>query len=97
MKRVAWILTVLGILCLAGSQAQADNRHHGGHPAYYGHHCGPVVRPQVWIGPRVIVPVAPPPAVVYPPAYPYAYPYYAPVPSGGIYFRGRGLSLGVGW
>jgi hypothetical protein len=54
-----------------------------------------VVRPQVWVGPRVIVPVAPPPAVIYRPVYPY--PYYQAVPSGGFYYRGRGLSLGVGW
>lgn len=102
MKRVALILTVLGILCLASSQAYAHGGHRGGHHDGYavhhgGHYCGPVVRPQVWVGPRVIVPVAPPPAVMYRPAYPYAYPYYAPAPSGGFYYRGRGLSLGVGW
>ena len=100
MKRVAWILTVLGILCFATGQAQAHDwyhdGHHGCHEAYYhGYHGPVVVRPQVWVGPRVIVPVVPPPEVVYPPAYPY--PYYQAVPSGGIYYRGPRLSIGVGW
>jgi hypothetical protein len=102
MKRVAWILTVLGILCLAAGQAQAhDGRyyggHHGGyHGVYHGGFYGPVVvRPQVWVGPRVLVPVAPPPVVAYPPAY--RYRCYEPIPSGGFYYRGRGLSIGVGW
>jgi len=100
MKRVAWILTVLGILCFATGQAQAHDWYHGGHHgyhgAYYGGYHGPVVvRPQVWVGPRVIVPVVPPPEVLYPPVY--RYRYYEPVPSGGFYYRGRGLSIGVDW
>jgi hypothetical protein len=100
MKRAAWILIVLGILCFATSQAQAHDWYHGGYHGYrgpaYGGFYGPVVvGPRVVVVPQVVVPVAPPPVVVYPPAY--RYRYYAPVPSGGIYYRGRGLSIGVGW
>jgi hypothetical protein len=105
MKRVAWILTVLGIFCVASGQAQAEPWHHGGHygghPGYYcaPHHggfCGPVVvqRP-IWVAPRVVVPVAPPPAVMYPPVY--RYRYYQPVPAGGFYYSSPGLSIGIGW
>jgi len=97
MKRVAWILTVLGILCFATGQAQARDWYHSG---YYGPHRGPyygpvVVRPQVVVVPRMMAPPPPPPPMMYPPAYPY--PYYQAVPSGGIYYRGRGLSIGIGW
>ena len=42
MKRVAWILTVLGILCFAAGQAQAHDWYHGGHHGpYHGGYCGP--------------------------------------------------------
>ena len=97
MKRVAWILTVLGILCFATGQAQAHDWYHNGHHGpYHGGYYGPVVvRPQVVVVPRVVVPVGPPPEVVYPPVY--RYRCYEPVPSGGFYYRSRGLSIGVGW
>ena len=101
MRRVACVLTVLGILCVAAGQAQADGWHHGGY--YGGHHGGyygnVVVRP-IFVSPQFAVPVLPPPRVVYPP-YTYrpacGYRYYAPAPSAGFYYQGRGLSLGVGW
>ena len=101
MKRVAWILTVLGILCLATGQAQAHDWHHGGHHgyhgAYYGGYYGPVVvRPQVcgrspsdrsgWL-PRQRWSIRRCTAIRY----------YEPVPSAGFYYRSRGLSIGVGW
>ena len=98
MKRVALILTVLGILGFAASQVQAhDFYHHGGyHGGYYGSYYGPVVvRPPVWVAPRVVVPVPVPPPVVYRPAY--GYPYCAPCPRYGFYYQSRGLSLGIGF
>jgi len=59
MRRVACILTVLGILCVAAGQAQAhDFHHHGGH--HGGYYAPVVVRPLVWVAPRVVVPVLPP-------------------------------------
>lgn len=99
MKRAAWIFVVLGIVCLGATAAQAD-WHHGyyapyHHGPYHHGYCGPVVvRPPVVVARPMFVPVAPPP-VVYGPAYPYGY--YQPVPTGGVYIRGRGLSLGIGW
>ena len=99
MRRVACIVTVLGILCVATGQAQAhDFYHHGHHGGYYSDTV--VVRPPYFITPQFVVPVLPPRAVVYPqpicqPAY--GYRYYAPVPRAGFYYQGRGLSLGVGW
>ena len=99
MKRAVCLLTVLGILCVAASQAQAhDYYHHGGryHHSYFG---VVVPAPPVVVSPRVYYPVAPAP-VVYPRAvyYPtYRYRYCQPVPRGGFYYQGRGLSLGVGW
>jgi hypothetical protein len=98
MKRIAWILTVLGILWMSAGAAQAD-WYHGPHygPHHHGY-CGPVVvRPPVVIARPVVVPVGPPPPpVVYQPVYPYSC-YYQPAPAGGIYYRGRGLSIGIGW
>jgi hypothetical protein len=97
MKRAAWILTVLGILWMSAGAAQADWYHHGPHHGPYHHgYCGPVVaRPPVMVYRPMVVPVAPPPPVVYQPVYPYGY--YRPAPVGGIYYRGRGLSIGIGW
>jgi hypothetical protein len=100
MRRIALFLAVLGILGVAASQVQAHSYyHHGGYPhgyygSYYGGYYGPVVvRPPVWVGPRVVVPVGPP--AVCRPAY--GYPYYAPYPRYGFYYQGRGLSLGIGF
>jgi hypothetical protein len=95
MRRAAWILGVVAILCVGTGAAQAHDWYHGHHGPYYRPYCGPVVvRPPVIVAPRVVVPVAPPP-VMYAPGYPY--PYYAPVPGGGLMLRGRGWSIGVGW
>ena len=100
MRRVAYVLAVLGVLCVAAGQAQANGpyyyggHHHGYyHGGYYSAYVAPVVVP------RVVVSA---PAVVYPrPTYYrscYDYPYYAPLPpTTGFYYRSRGLSLGIGW
>jgi hypothetical protein len=91
MKRVALILAVLGILCVAAGRIQAHEFRYG-HGPYYGVYRAPVViPPRVWVAPPVVVPVPPSP-----PAYQYPYPYY-PAPSYGFYYRGRGLSIGVGF
>ena len=100
MRRVACILTMLGFLCVAASQAQAHNPyyHNGYHHGYYG---SVIVRPSVYVAPRVVYPVASCPTVVYPrplyypPVYGYQYAY--PVAAPGFYYQSRGLSLGVGW
>jgi hypothetical protein len=108
MRRVAYVLTVLGILCLAASQAQANGGHHGGYYGGYhgggyhhGYYPGGVGFAQpVFVAPRFVAPVLLPPRVVYPP-YTYrpgcVYRYYEPAPRIGFYYQGRGLSLGVGW
>jgi hypothetical protein len=99
MKRVAWILTVVGILFASTGAAQAHDWYHGhGGP----HHGGVavVVRSPVVVAPRVVMPVPPPPMMygpAYRPVYPYPYRCHEPVPSGGVYFRGRGVSFGIGW
>jgi hypothetical protein len=99
MRRIALVLTVLGILCVAVGQAQAHGPYYygGHHRAYY---APVVVSAPVWATPRVVVAA---PVVVYrrpvcyPSAYSYPSPYYAPVPRAGFYYQSRGLSLGIGW
>ena len=99
MKRVAMILTVLGILSLAAGQVQAhDFYHHPSyHHGYYGYYAPVVVRPPVFVAPRVVVPVAVAvaPRVYYPPVC--GYRYYAPCPRYGVYYQSRGLSIGIGF
>ncbi len=106
MRRVAYVLTVLGIFCVFASQVQAygpsyrGGHHHayynsGYHHAYYG---AAVVRSPVYVAPRVVVRA---PVVVYPrPLYYapcYRYPYWSPVAAPGFYYQSRGLSIGIGW
>jgi hypothetical protein len=98
MRRVALILTVLGILGVAASQVQAhDFYHHGGYYGrYYGSYYGPVVvRPPVYYAPRVVVPVPVAPRAYYPPAC--GYRCYTPYPYYGFYYQSRGLSIGIGF
>jgi len=91
MRRVALILATLGILCLAAGQAQAHPYHHGYGGYYHGYYYAPVVvRPPVWVAPPVVVP-----APIYPPVY--QSPCYYPAPAAGIYYRGPGLSIGIGF
>jgi hypothetical protein len=95
MKRVAWILTVVGILGFAAGAAQAHGPYYEVHRG--GYHGPVVVQPRVWAPPaRVIVAPPPPPAAYYyqPPC---RYRYYEPAPSVGLFYRGRNLSIGVGW
>jgi hypothetical protein len=105
MRRVTYVLAMLGVLCVAATQAQAYGPyHHGGHNNGYYHggyhhgYYGSVVVPRVYVAPRWVVPA---PAVIYPrPLYYrscYDYPYYAPLPPAGFYYQSRGLSLGIGW
>jgi hypothetical protein len=90
MKRFALMLATLAILCVGAAQAQAHGYHHG-HGGYHGGFYGPaVVYPRVWAPPVVVVPPR-----VYPPVYDYRY--YAPRPSTGFYYRGPGVSIGVGF
>jgi hypothetical protein len=97
MKRVAMILTVLGILSLAAGQVQAhDYYHHPSyHHGYYGHYAPVVVRPQVVYAQRVVVPVPVATRVYYPPVC--GYQYYAPYLRYGVYYQSRGLSIGIGF
>ncbi len=112
MRRVALALAVVGVLAFGAAQAQARpphadrSPHHsqrGRHHSYrgphhgYGYHHGPsryhwpraVVPPPVvrhhYYGPRWAVPV---------PVYPRPY-YYAP--RSGFYYRGSGISIGIGF
>jgi hypothetical protein len=68
-----------------------DHGHHHGYGShgYYGYGAYPVVRP--WVGVPYVVS---PPVVAYPPAYvaPRCY-----APSAGFYYRGPGISVGVGF
>jgi hypothetical protein len=98
MRRVAYVLAVFGILCVAASQAQAHNPyyHNGYHHAYYG---PAFIGPRVVVVSRVAVPTAIcPQPLFYRPVYSYPYcPSYAPAPGAGFYYRSRGVSLGIGW
>jgi hypothetical protein len=85
MRRFAMTLAVLGILCFAAGQAQAD-----GHYSHHGHHgwYAPVIVPRPVVVARPIVPVYPPVC---------GYRYYQPWPASGFYYRSPGLSIGVGF
>jgi len=91
MQRIVFALVAFGILGLTANQALAHdwygpNYHHPG----YAHHCGQVyVRPTV-----VVVPARPLPTVVYAPR---TYGYCAPAPRTGFYYRGSGISIGIGF
>jgi hypothetical protein len=98
MRRALLVLTTLGILCFAGSYAQAGGYYHHGHgpyhhgPYHHGRFYGPVVvRPPVVYAPPIVVR----PRVVYPPVY--GYPYYEPAAPFNFYYQGRGVSVGVGF
>ena len=90
MRRVALILVTLGILCLAAGQAQAHPSHHSCGGYYHGYYGPVVVARPVWIAPPVVVSV---------PAYPPVYrpQCYYPAPAASFYYRGPGLSIGVGF
>ena len=102
MKRVVLALAAVAVLCIAANQAQAAGVAVtvGGWdpPAHVVHHHGwrrpVVVHPPVFYPPRVIVPAYPP--VVYPPVYSVPRVYYGG-PNGSFYYRGPGVSLGVGF
>jgi hypothetical protein len=98
MRRVAYVLAVLGILCVAAGQAQAHNPYyHNGYHQNYGYHHA-YYGPRVVVAPRVVVPTAIcPQPLFYRPVYRSYYPYYAPAPAAGFYYQSRGLSLGIGW
>ena len=94
MKRIALMLTTVAILFVAANAAYA----HGHHPGHrYGHFYGyrgpAVIQPRVLMRPQLYVP--PPPPVWYSPVP--RYRYYAPAPRYNFYYRGRGLSLGIGF
>ncbi|MEN6452508.1 MAG: hypothetical protein ABFC96_18620 [Thermoguttaceae bacterium] len=102
MRRLVLMLGAVTVICVAARAVQAHDHWGCGpyRPVYR-----PVVRTPIVVTPRVVVParMAPPP-VAYPPPvygyYPYVAPrpcYYAPAPACGVYFRTRGLSLGVGF
>ncbi|MDY0166207.1 MAG: hypothetical protein RBS80_06660 [Thermoguttaceae bacterium] len=96
MKRIALALAVVAVLAVGAARAQAHPpRHYRGGPPPRSHYYAP---PRHY-GPRVVYP--PPrrpyygPAVVVPaPVYPYPY-YYGP--SSGFYYRGSGISIGIGF
>ena len=102
MKRVALTLTALAILFVTANAAFAQG-YHGPRHGYYNSFRGPaVMRGHVLTGPTMLV--QPPPRVYYRPYRPYYRPvpryhyrYYAPTPRYNFYYRGRGLSLGVGF
>lgn len=96
MKRIALALTVVGVLALFAAEAQAHPpRHYRGGPPRSRYHA-----PPRYYGPRVVYP--PPvvrapygPAWVVPaPVYPHPY-YYGP--RSGFYYRGSGISIGIGF
>ena len=104
MKRVLLILAVLGNLAFVAGQAQAHEHYYYGRP-HYAYYAPRVIVPPVVVGARVYAvpaPVVVPPPPVYPaPVYVapgYGCPrYYAPAPSVGVYYRSRGLSIGIGF
>jgi hypothetical protein len=93
MRRLALTLVTLGVLLATAGAVQAHEYHHGYGPYYYGPH-----HPRVPVVVRSPVVVAPPvvsPYPVYPPTY--TYEYYTPAPAYGLYYHGRGLSIGIGF
>ncbi|MDZ7615856.1 MAG: hypothetical protein U1E05_02565 [Patescibacteria group bacterium] len=106
MKRIALALTVLAVLALSTQQLQAGPpRHHGPkhhgpqyhqyHKHHHHRHGGPHGS-RYYVPPRVVYP-----APVYRPYYGRAYvapayPYYYG-PSSGFYYRGSGVSIGIGF
>ncbi len=100
MRRFALALAVIGILALGATAAQAQppRPYHGSH---YGRHYGHHYAAPRYHGPRVMYP---PPVVrhhyYHPgwvvPAPVYPVPYYYP-PSSGFYYRGSGISIGIGF
>jgi len=94
MRRVLLTLATMGILAVAASPALAD------HGYYHGYHHGgcyapAYVHPRVWVAPPVVMPYVGYRAVVPAPVYRYR-PYYPNVQS-GFYYRGPGVSIGVGF
>jgi hypothetical protein len=112
MKRVAWTLTMFGVLAAAASVASAAERHDIRVATYgpYGqarieevHHHGHEWYHGGWgpvvLPPRVYVYPAPTvvvPAPVYPPVYPAPGYYYYGYPAPSVQFQGPGVSLGIG-
>ena len=107
MKRVVLILAVAAILCVSAGQAQAKKYRHGHGGSHYGHGGSHYSHGGYHYGhggyhrghggyhrghhSSVIVR----PRVVYPPVYNYRY--YTPHQSFGFQYRGRGVSVGVGF
>ena len=98
MRRVLLTLATLGILAVAASPAWADHgNYHGYHHGYHhgGFYAPAYVHPRVWVAPPVVMPYGGYPVVVPAPVYRYR-PYYPEVQS-GFYYRGPGVSIGVGF
>jgi hypothetical protein len=93
MRRIILILAAVGMFGVTANQAIAHDGHgYGGcHSAPYYHD---YYRP-AYIAPRLPYVMATPPVVVARP--PYGYRYYAPVPQPGFYYRGSGISIGIGF
>ncbi len=95
MRRIALALAVVGALVLCAGPAQAS------HPRSYrgGPHRSYRYAPPRYYGPR---PYRPPVVRAYPvypwvvPAPVYPRPYYYP-PASGFYYRGSGISIGIGF
>jgi hypothetical protein len=94
MRRVLLTLATLGILAVAASPALAGHGYHHGY-RHGGFYAPAYVQPRVWVAPPVVVPYGGYPAVVPAPVYRYR-PYYPGVQS-GFYYRGPGVSIGVGF
>jgi len=95
MKRMLLSLVAIGILAVTANQAFAHDWYGGGHhnPGYYRSYYGmPLPPPPPCFD---MLPPPPPPFVIGRPAY--GYRYYAPVPRSGIYYRNRGISIGIGF
>lgn len=88
MRRFALMVAALAILGVSAGQAQAHGHH--GHYGHHGYYTPAVVYPRVWAPPVVVMPPR-----VYPPVYDYRY--YTPRPASGFYYRGPGVSVGVGF
>ena len=110
MKSVALVLVALGLLLAMAAPSMAHGPHYYHHgyarPYYYGGY-GPYYGgygPAVVVAPTVVAPVPVYGYATYPPAVTPVYPPVAPSPCyyyGGpgvsLGYRGRGLSIGVGF
>ncbi len=96
MRRIVLALAVVGVLAFGATEAQAHRPRHyrGGPPRSHRYARPPRYAPRPVYPPPVVRHYYAPPVFVPAPVYPR--PYYYP-PRSGFYYRGSGISIGIGF